>query len=101
MYYAYLSFLYSNRLLLPFIQVANCVFKMVGNIVLYLFVLSILVTLGDGNTKQKRLLLNDPDVANRLASMESMLNILTQQMKEMKSGGGKSSIISFYLMMNT
>ena len=66
---------------------------MVGNIVLYLFVLSILVTLGDGNTKQKRLLLNDPDVANRLASMESMLNILTQQMKEMKTGGGKFSII--------
>jgi hypothetical protein len=45
MYYAYLSFLYSNRLLLPFIQVANCVFKMVRNIVLYLFVLSILFKL--------------------------------------------------------
>ena len=92
MYYSYLSFLYSNRLLLPFIQVANCVFKMVGNIVLYLFVLSILVTLGDGNTNQKRLLLNDPDVANRLASMESMINTLTQQMTEIKAGGGKSSI---------
>ena len=101
MYYSYLFFLHSNILLLPFIQVANCVFKMVGNIVLYLFVLSILVTLGDGNTKQKRLLLNDPDVANRLASMENMINILTQQMKEMKSGGGKSTITFLNFTMNT
>jgi hypothetical protein len=68
---------------------------------LYLFVLSILVTLGDGNTKQKRLLLNDPDVANRLASMENMINILTQQMKEMKSGGGKSTITFLNFTMNT
>jgi hypothetical protein len=46
-------------------------------------------------------LLNDPDVANRLASMENMINILTQQMKEMKSGGGKSTITFLNFTMNT